>query len=299
MNKRVKKILKNPANLFLTLGIRGFFNWMSDEEYIRIAYWCRMHKKLNLENPQTFNEKLQWLKLHDRKSEYTLMVDKYEAKRYVAERVGDGHVIPTIGVWDKFEDIDFKAMPNQFVLKCTHDSGSIVICRDKSSFNIEKAKGIINRGLKHNSYWAGREWPYRDVQPRIIAEKFMEDESGNELKDYKFFCFNGVVKCLKIDFNRFTKHRANYYDTSMELLPFGEAGYPPDYHHIINKTDQLAAMIAMAEKLSSGKPFLRVDLYNVNNTVYFGELTFYPAGGMGAFTSEEWDYKLGSWLELP
>lgn len=299
MNKKITKILKNPMALFLTLGIRGVFNWMPDEQYIRIAYRCKMHKKLDLNNPQTFNEKLQWLKLYDRKSEYSLLVDKYEAKKRVAERIGEEYIIPSLGVWNSFDEIDFSSFPKQFVLKCTHDSGSIVICKDKSMFDKEKAKSVLNTGLKHKFFWAAREWPYKEVRPRIIAEKYVCENKHGDLKDYKFFCFNGKVKCFKIDYDRFSRHRANYYDINMKQLPFGEKEYPFDINKKVQMPANLTQMIKLAEKIAKDIPFVRVDFYNCGGKIYFGEITFYPAGGWGVFDPEEWDYVLGSWIELP
>ena len=271
----------------------------SDEEYLCRVFKLKMGKKLNLKDPQTFNEKIQWLKLYDRKPEYTKMVDKYEAKNYVAERIGEQYIIPTLGVWESFGDIDFESLPEQFVLKCTHDSGGLVICRDKENFNIEEARRKIETSLKREYYWLWREWPYKNVKPRIIAEKYMEDSKTSELRDYKFFCCNGEVKCFKIDFDRFTNHCANYYDIQMNQLPFGEAYYPPNYNKKLAEPKNLEQMIALATLLSKDVPFLRVDFYNVDDEIYFGELTFYPAAGCGPFTSEEWDKKLGDWIKLP
>ena len=182
---------------------------LSDEAYLKLVYRLIFGRKLNLKNPKTFNEKLQWLKLYNRKPEYTLMVDKYEVKGYIAEQIGEEYVIPTLGVWDNFDDIDFDSLPNQFVLKCTHDSGGLVICKDKSNLDITKAREKINKALTRRFYYFGREWPYKNVKPRIIAEKYMVDKTVDELRDYKFFCFGGVCKCLKVDFDRFIEHHAN------------------------------------------------------------------------------------------
>lgn len=269
-----------------------------DEIFIRLRWKLCMDYPLNLENPQTFNEKLQWLKLHDRKPIYTSMVDKNEAKKYVANIIGDEYIIPTLAVYDKVEDIDFDKLPNQFVLKWTHDSGGLVICKEKSKLNVGDARKKLKKGESSNYFWRNREWPYKDVHPRIIAEQYMVDESEIELKDYKFFCFNGKVKCLKVDFGRFKEHHANYYDTDMNLLPFGEVKYPPNYNHTIIKPKNFKKMIELAEKLSKYIPFLRVDFYNINGKIYFGELTFFPASGMGKIQPMEWDSKLGSWIEL-
>lgn len=272
---------------------------MSDTAYLKLIYRLIFGRKLDLKNPQTFNEKLQWLKLNDRKTEYTTMVDKYEVKKYIAEKIGEEYIIPTLGVWDNFDDIDFDLLPNQFVLKCTHDSGGLVICKDKSKLDIAKAREKINKALTRRFYYFGREWPYKAVKPRIIAEKYMVDESVSELRDYKFFCFGGVCKCLKVDFDRFIEHRANYYDPQGNLLDLGEKICPPNKEKVIVLPDNKEKMLQLAEKLSTNIPFLRVDFYDVNGKIYFGELTFFPASGWGEFTDEKWDYKLGKWIKLP
>lgn len=295
----INKVLNNPWHIFLTLSGHNFLNWMPDEMYLKGMFRGEFQKKLNLNNPQTFNEKIQWLKLYDRKPEYTKMVDKYEAKKYVAERIGEEYIIPTLGIWDKFEDIDFESLPNQFVLKCTHDSGGLVICKDKSRFDKKEAKNKIESCLKRNFYYYGREWPYKNVKPRIIAEQYMEDNSSKDLKDYKFFCFGGKVKCFKVDFDRFIEHHANYFDESGHILNFGEAAYPPKFDANIPLPKNIELMEELAEKLSQNIPFLRADFYDLNGKVYFGELTFYPASGFGKFTDVTWDEQLGKWIKLP
>ena len=300
MSKKIKVILKNPALLFLTLGHREWFNWMSDKAYLKIAYWAHMHKKLNLENPQTFNEKLQWMKLYDRNPLYTQLVDKYAVKTIIAEKIGREYVIPTLGVWDKFDDIDFDTLPNRFVLKCTHDSGGLVICKDKSKLAISKARSKINACLKHSFYWGMREWPYKDVKPRIIAEEYMEDTKTNELRDYKFFCFDGEVKAMFIAIERQcggAETKFDFFDSNFNHLPFRN-GHPnaivlPDKPQCFDEMKQIAA------KLSKGIPQVRVDLYEVNGKVFFGEMTFFHWSGMTPFEPEEWDYKFGSWIKLP
>ena len=293
-NKREfqKAIADNITKATLSQGL-------SDKVYLKLIYRLIFGRKLDLKNPKTFNEKLQWLKLNDRKPEYTLMVDKYEVKRYIAERIGEEYVIPTLGVWDNFDDIDFDLLPNQFVIKCTHDSGGLVICKDKSKLDILKAREKINKALSRRFFYFGREWPYKNVKPRIIAEKYLVDETVDELRDYKFFCFGGVCKCLKVDFDRFIEHHANYYDPQGNLLEFGEKICPPNIDKNIVLPSNKNKMLQLAEILSKDIPFLRADFYDVNGKIYFGELTFYPASGWGEFTDEKWDYKLGEWIELP
>lgn len=256
-----------------------------------------MDKKLNLDNPKTFNEKLQWLKLYDRKPEYTKMVDKYEAKKYIADLIGEEYVIPTLGVYDKFEDIDFSKLPNQFVIKCTHDSGGLVICKDKAKLNVEEAREKINKSLKRKYYKFGREWPYKNVKPRIIIEKYMEDDKTHQLIDYKIFNFNGMPKYIQLDFNRFQGHQRQMFD-----IDWKECEFMFVYKNIektkIDKPNKLKEMIELAKILSKDIPFLRTDFYIVNEKVYIGELTFYPESGFGKFTPEEWDLKLGNMLDV-
>lgn len=277
----------------------GIYDNLSDEKYLKMLFKKRFGKELDLNNPQTFNEKLQWLKLYDRKPIYTTMVDKYEVKEFVSNIIGKDYSIPTIGVWNTFDEIDFDKLPNQFVLKCTHDSGGLVIVKDKQKFNKTKAKEKISQCLKRNYYVRSREWPYKEVKPRIIAEPYMVDGMLGELRDYKFFCFNGKCRCFKIDYGRFIKHQANYYDRNGCLLKFGEIVCPPDFGKHIELPKNLNNMVEIAEQLSKDMIFLRVDFYEVNGKVYVGELTFYPASGMGKFEPEEWDNTLGSWLVLP
>lgn len=283
---------------FLFLARRGFLNWMSDEQFLKLKYWANLGKELNLATPCTFNEKLQWLKLYDRKPEHTTMVDKYAVKEYVANIIGEEHIIPTLGVWDTFDDIDFDSLPDQFVLKCTHDSGGLVICKDKKALDLKATKRKLSKCLKTNYFFKSREWPYKDVTPRILAEKYMVDEKIGELRDYKFFCFHGQVKCFKVDFDRNVEHRANYYDPKGNLLYFGETVCPPDYEKEIELPNTLCQMEEYAERLSANCPFLRVDFYDVNGNVYFGELTFFPNSGFGSFTDDRWDYQMGEWLSL-
>lgn len=295
----VKRVFRHIGLVILDWPV---FRYMKDEKYLRLKYRIYYGKKLNLEKPETFNEKIQWLKLYNRNPQYARMVDKADVKDYIADIIGEDKIIPTYGIWESFSDIDFDSLPEQFVLKCTHDSSSVVICRNKSEFDIEKAWERINRGLTKDFYSAGREWAYKKIKPRIIAEKYMTDsgdDSSSELRDYKFFCFNGTVRCLKVDFDRFVKHRANYYDIQGSFLPFEEVVCPSGPDKEIILPPNLDEMVLIAQKLADGIPFVRVDLYNVDGKIYFGEMTFYPASGFGFFNPNEWDYTLGSWLTLP
>ena len=294
----MNKFLKDPKRVVNVLAARGVLNFLPDEQYLKLRYWAAFGRKLDLENPSRFTEKLQWLKLHDRKPEYSRMVDKYEAKQYVADKIGEEYIIPTLGVWDSFDEIDFESLPDKFVLKCTHDSGGLVICKDKKSLDKDKARTKIEKSLKNNYYLWGREWPYKNVKPRIIAEQFMVDSKTEDLRDFKFFCFGGQVRCFKVDFDRFIEHRANYYDEKSHILNFGEVMCPPDYNKKIELPKSIGKMEKLAQKLAEEDPFLRADFYDVDGKVYFGEMTFYPASGFGAFTDDEWDKLLGSWIPM-
>lgn len=296
MNKIVKYI-KRPSNILLYLMNKNFFKWIPDEKYITIKYKLEMNQKLNLKEPKTFNEKLQWLKLYDRKPEYTKMVDKYEAKKYVADIIGEEYIIPTLGVWDKFEDIDFTKLPNQFVLKPTHASGNVFICKNKDEIDYKKLKKTVQKWLKRNYYLVHREWPYKNVRPRIIAEQYMVDESGTELKDYKFFCFNGEPKLLFVAKDRPYATKFNYYDMDFKKLPFKQ--HYKNFNDYIEKPKGFEKMIELSRKLSKDIPHVRVDFYDINGKVYFGELTFYHLSGFEKFEPEEWDRILGDMLELP
>nr|WP_301183545.1 ATP-grasp fold amidoligase family protein [Limosilactobacillus fermentum] len=258
-----------------------------------------MGKPLNLDNPQTFNEKLQWLKIHNRKPEYTTMVDKYAAKQYVADKIGSQYIIPTLGVWDHFDDIDFDALPDQFVLKCTHDSGGLVICKDKSRLDKKAAKRKIEYYLRRKYYYVHREWPYKDVKPRIIAEKYMTNGSSEELSDYKFYCFDGAVEFVMINSDRNSDKptKADYFDRDFNWLDF-TWGYQ---HAEIRpqKPKEFDEMLEIAEKLAKGLPHIRVDFYDCNGQIYFGELTFFDGSGFDKIEPLEWDYKIGKMLKLP
>lgn len=260
-----------------------------------------MGEDLHLDNPQTFNEKLQWLKLYDRKPEYTIMVDKYKARKYIKEKIGEEYLIPLLGVWDKAEDIDFDALPNQFVLKCNHNSGlGMYICKDKSKLTENQIKAIrknLAKGLKQDYYLAGREWPYKDVPRKIIAEKYMEDETG-QLRDYKFYCFNGEPKIIMINSDRETgKTKADYFDMDFNWLDL-KWGYE---HALVKplKPINFEKMKELAVVLSKNIPELRVDFYEVNNKIYFGELTFFDGSGFDKIEPKEWDKKIGDWITLP
>ena len=296
---RILKLLKNPQKILLSLSYRGVFNFLPDNVYLKLMYKLNIGQKLDLKNPKTFNEKIQWLKLNDRKDIYTTMVDKYEAKKYVADLIGEEYIIPTLGVWDKFEDIDFDKLPNQFVLKCTHDSGGLVICRDKSSLDIESAKKKINKCLKRNYYKLGREWPYKNVRPRIIAEKYMQEKENISLRDYKFYCFNGKVNYLYISegLENHSNAKISFLSPDWNFAPFNRSDYKP-FDKLPEKPVKFDEMLKLSSNISEPYAFIRVDLYNINDNIYFSEFTFSPCSGFMPFTPVEWDEKIGNLLKI-
>ena len=272
---------------------------VSDEKIIRRKYKIKTGKVLNLESPQYFTEKLQWLKLYDRRPIYTTMVDKYAVKDYVSKRIGGKYIIPIYGVWDKFEDIDFDALPDRFVLKCTHDSGSYFICKDKSTFDYKAAKKLFKKRLKRDYFVCSREWPYKNVPPRIIAEAYMEDSKYKELRDYKFFTFGGEPKVLYIAQGRGNNDKtvADFFDMDFNHLPFKIDHEMAET--LPEKPDCFDEMKHLAALLSKDAPQLRVDFYEVDGKVYFGEMTFFHCSGFGTFTPSCWDKTFGDWVKLP
>ena len=293
------KALSNPIFRLNLLMKHNLLFWMSDEEILKKKYRLIFKKELDLENPLTYNEKLQWLKLYDHQPIYTRMVDKYEVKPIVEEKIGKEYIIPTYGVWNTFDEIDFDSLPDQFVLKCTHDSGGLVICRDKKTLDMDAARKKINRCLKRNFYYLGREWPYKDVKPRIIAEQYMEDPETSELRDYKFFCFNGTPKALFIATDRQKKGeetKFDFFDMDFNHLDIRNghenAKIPPAKPVTFEKMKELAGI------LSEGIPQLRVDFYEVSGQIFFGELTFFHWSGFKPFEPEKWDRIFGDWIDL-
>ena len=295
ITRRISALLKNPLHMLCYLDLYGAIR-LDDEKFLRILYKTKTGKKLDLEHPKTFNEKLQWLKLHDRKDIYTTMVDKYEVKKYVAGIIGKEYIIPTLEVHDKFDEIDFDKLPSQFVIKCTHDSGGLVICKNKKEFDIEEAREKINRCLKQNYYYSGREWPYKNVKPRIIIEKYMEDESGYQLKDYKLFCFNGEPELIMVDSDRFSDHKRNVYDKKWRKIDVNINF--PNCNVDFEKPMDLEKMLRLSKKLSKGIPFVRIDFYIIKDKIFFGEITFYPGSGFQVITPEIWNKKLGDMIDL-
>lgn len=271
---------------------------MDDESFIKKKYKASTGETLDLNNPRTFNEKIQWLKLYNHMPLYTQLVDKYNVRDYVKEKIGEEYLTKCYGVYLRFEDIDFDKLPNKFVIKCTHDCGSVVLCDSKSKIDKSKIGKKLNSALSRNYYYQGREWPYKNVIPRIIVEEYLEDHTTNDLYDYKFFCFNGVPKVLFVSIGRQAGNlQLNFYDLEFNKLPF-ERGYP-NFDKRIPKPKNFEKMIELAAKLSEGIPFVRVDFYDFEDRIVFGEMTFSPGGGMEVFKPRKWDYVFGSWINLP
>lgn len=273
--------------------------FLSDKLCLKLQFLCRMGYRLNLKNPVSFSEKLQWLKLYDRNSKYTKLVDKYEVKQYISEIISESYIIPTIGVWDSCDQINWNSLPNQFVLKTTHSGGSagVIICKDKSKLNIQSVNKLLSKSQKQSIYRTFREWPYKNIQPRIIAEQYMEQSDGSPLIDYKFFCFSGTPKFLYVRIPG-SKPTVNYMTLNWERTSFRRFDCEPS-DLIPEKPSQFDAMVKIVTDLSKDIPFVRVDLYEINKRVYFSELTFFPSSGLLPFVPPEWDFKLGDLLQLP
>lgn len=299
-----KDIIRHPKRILFVIGMHGGFHFLDDRTYLRLMYRCKFDRALNLDNPSTYNEKLQWLKLHDRNPLYTKLVDKYEAKSYVAGMIGEEYIIPTLGVWDSFDEIDFDSLPDQFVLKCTHDSGGLVICKDKKQLDRKAARKILSRSLRNNYYWIGREWPYKDIKPRIIAEKYIDkpgDEAGqfSGIQDYKLFTFRGKTQVILVCSDRFGENglTEDFFDINWKHLDIKRLK-TENSSKSISKPQNLDVMCRLAYKLAHTMNFARVDFYEVGGKVYFGEITLYPASGFDGFQPEDWDLKLGDMLAL-
>ena len=276
--------------------IRYALRWLPDRLYIQLNYFAHFHRLANLNHPKTYNEKVNWLKLHDHNPIYTKLVDKYEVKPIIGQVIGDEYIIPTLGVWDHFDEINFDALPEQFVLKCTHDSEGVVIVKDKNALDKREAREKLERSLKQNFYYIGREWPYKQVKPRIIAEEYMEDHTDGELRDYKFFCFDGEPKALFIATDRAIDDvKFDYFDLDFNHLDIKQK-YPNAGS--VRKPVTFDKMIEFAKMISKGYPHVRVDFYEVDGQLYFGEFTLYHFSGFMPFQPDKWDLIFGEWLRI-
>lgn len=273
---------------------------VSDELFVKIQFRKRLKRKLNLKNPQSFNEKLQWLKLYNHEPLYTMMVDKYLVRDYVEKKIGKEYLVPLIGVYDSFDEINFEKLPLKFVIKCNHDSGGLVICKNKEELDIAKAKEKINKSLNRNYYYINREWPYKNVSKKIIIENYLEDKDNEPLRDFKFFCFNGKPKFVYVSegLENHETAKISFFDLDFNFMPFKRKDYKP-FKKVPRKPKNLDLMIKFSEILSQDIPHLRVDFYEVNGKLYFGELTFFTCSGFIPFDPEKWDFELGKMLKLP
>lgn len=289
MNSFYEKVLNYIVNHFGKL--------LPDRLLIQIRYRVIFHMHLHLKNPQTFNEKIQWLKLNDHNVLYHKMADKYEVREFVKERIGEQYLIPLLGHWETAEKIDFSTLPEQFVLKCTHDSQSIIICREKSKLNEEYVRSQLQKALDTDYSILGREWAYKGIRPTVVAEKLLVDESGYDLKDYKVFCFNGIPRFIQVDYDRFNGHKRRLYTTEWDIMPV-KITYWDDPAFELKKPKFLDELLMVSKKLSADVPFLRVDCYITDKQIYFGELTFYPGCGFEPITPYSYDELWGEWLDI-
>lgn len=297
----IKEYMKRPRRAAAVL-LQHYFTWLPDKAYLKLLFKFKMGRRLNLKNPQTFSEKLQWLKLYDRKPEYTQLVDKYAVKDYVANILGEEYIIPTLGIWNKPEEIDWDVLPERFVLKTTYGGGSsgVVICKDKNIFDRNKAITKLKRSAKQNIYRTLKEWPYKNVPKRIIAEQYIEPSPGaNDLPDYKFFCFNGEPKYCQVISGRETGKCIDFFDHDWNHQPFHEPKHYRFAEIEPTKPKHLEKMWRAAAKLAENKAFSRIDFYEVGDKVYFGEITFFPTSGMGGFSPVEYETIVGNMIELP
>ena len=296
---KLKKYVFDKDYRFLINASLGKYDKTSDEQFLKRKFKAIMGKELDLENPKTFNEKLQWLKLNYREDILTVIVDKYAVRNYVKEKLGEEYLIPLVGVWEKSEDVDLKSLPNQFALKCNHNSGlGMCICKDKTKLDEKKVMEGLRKGLKQDYYLTGREWPYKNVPRKIICEQFMSDSSGG-LVDYKFFCFDGYVDCVMVCLDRHLGDTKFYFfDEKWELKRLNVRGKNAPEGFTLDKPSCMDKMFDIARELSKGFPFVRVDLYECNGKIYFGELTFFPDSGFDPNILPETDKYFGDMINL-
>ena len=297
---KIRTFIENPQYFITSPAAKGWLNWVPDSLYLKVLYRVIMGRKLNLKNPKEYNEKLQWLKLNDRKPEYSTMVDKYEVRGYIEDLLGDKYLIPCLGIYDSVDDIDIDALPDRFVLKCTHDSGSVEICKDKSSFDIEGARHRLSQAMKRNYYATYREWPYKYVKPRIIAEGYLEGDGG-DLKDYKVMCFNGEAKIIEVHENRFVEgkvHTQTFYDREWNIVPLTQVE-TVTVDRPGERPRQLDEILRLSELIAKNMYHARIDWYIEGDKIYFGEITFFDGSGFESFSTAEMERMLGDMINLP
>lgn len=296
--RKAQTVLRTPK-IILIKTLYTLSPLITDKLYLKMLFRLKLGHRLDLDNPQTYNEKLQWLKLYYRNPLYPILVDKFEYKKYVANVIGEEYVVKNYGVWDSFEEIDFETLPNKFVLKTTHDQGGVVICRNKNAFDFKAAKTKLNKHLERNLYYLLREWPYKDLKPRIIAEELLVDESGYELKDYKFYCFNGEPRYMYISHSdESAEHYLDFFDMNFNKLNISREGFSQS-KILFEKPKKWDLMIELSKQLSKDQPHVRIDFYSIDGKLYAGEYTLFQGAGFMPFYPEEWDYKFGECLVLP
>lgn len=304
MSKIVSKIKTalsltgTPQKLLLPAGSNGLLNYIPDKVYLKAVFRAETGYRLNLNHPQTYNEKLQWIKLYDRKPEYVMYADKYKVREYIAKTIGDQYLIPLIGMYKKTEEIPWAELPNRFVLKCNHASGTNIICTNKQCLDISSTEKQLRAWLRKNAFWGAREWCYKDIEPCIICEEFIETQDGNTPDDYKFMCFNGVPRLIQVHHDRYGDHTLDYYTPDWEKAELKRVDANTS-EMSIDKPEKLEEMLSIARVLSKNMYYARIDLYNVSGKIYFGEITLYPTGGLSTFTRYEDDLLLGSYIKLP
>lgn len=290
-------LFKTPEKMIVPMGQNGLLNFLSDKQYLKLAFKAELGYPLNLEHPLSYNEKLQWLKLYDRKPEYIIYADKWRVREYIKRTIGEKYLVPLIGVYHTSKEIPWEKLPTRFALKCNHASGTNIICTDKNKIDFEKATRQLDTWLKYNAFWRGREWCYRDIEPCILCEEFLESSDGNTPDDYKFMCFNGEPRLIQVHHDRFGDHTLDFMDINWEKK--GIIQGPRNSDSIIPKPTSFDEMKRIAEILSKGMYYARIDMYTINNEVKFGEITMYPTSGFGKFDNIDTDYLLGSWIRLP
>ncbi|MCL1843560.1 MAG: glycosyl transferase [Defluviitaleaceae bacterium] len=295
--RRFNSVVRNPLKI-LSEAIKYCY-FFSDQTATKLRFFLILHRRLNLKSPKAFNEKIQWIKLNDKNPLYTQLADKYGVREYIKDAFGEQYLVNLYGVWEEFEDINFDELPDKFVLKCTHDCGSVIVCKDKSKFNIESTRKWFKKKLRKNFYWRHREWHYKNIKPRIIAEEYLEDASGS-LTDYKIYCFNGQARLVSVSRGLTDRNSANrsFLTVNWEWSSVSSLKYK-DFEQLPPRPAKLDEMLELSETISSTYSFLRVDLYVVGDRIILSELTLTPSGGMMVFAKKSEDELLGSWLKLP
>ncbi len=296
--KTAYSLAKKPQKLLLPAGQNGLLNFIPDKVYLKAVFKAETGYPLNLDHPRTYNEKLQWIKLYDRRPEYIVYADKYRVREYISKTLGDRYLIPLIGMYKKAEQIPWAELPDRFVLKCNHASQTNIICKNKAKLDIPSSEKKLNAWLKKNAFWGAREWCYKDIEPCIICEEFIETEDGNTPDDYKFMCFNGVPRLIQVHHDRFGDHTLDYYTPEWKKADLQRVDANISAREV-ERPEKLDEMLSIAQRLSKDMYYARVDLYNVNGKIYFGEITLYPTGGFSTFTRHEDDLLLGSYIKLP